>query len=31
MTPHIHHHKHGGHVDTHLHHREHILKYFHGK
>ena len=30
-TPFVHHHKHGGHVDSHVPHMDHIRKHFHGK
>jgi hypothetical protein len=31
MTPHHIHHSHGGHVDTHHMHQDHVRKHFHGK
>jgi hypothetical protein len=31
MTPHTHHHKEGGYVNSHIPHHEHIRKHYHGK
>jgi hypothetical protein len=31
MTAHVHHHKHGGHVESHKPHQEHVRHHFHGK
>jgi hypothetical protein len=31
MTAHVHHHKHGGHVESHIPHHEHVRKHYHGK